>query len=159
MKTELTPGGFARLGAVIGEIEDTAWDCATLDWDGTALDSAALGCSAGDKAMFLNIAGEARKLRQTLSESAAAARCGARGDSNMKTELMPGGFARMEAGIQAIENLAWDSAALDTNTAVKAMFQKIAGEARRLRQTLRESTVFVPPEPARAARTSRTETA
>ena len=60
----------------------------------------------------------------------------------MKLELKPDGYEKIEAGIQEIENLA-SGGVFDSRDA-QPRFQRIASEARNLRQVLREVTVIDP---------------
>ena len=60
----------------------------------------------------------------------------------MNVGLQKGGWGKLEEGIQDIENLAWDGAFSGRGTTAK--FQRIAGMAKRLRQTLTEVSVMLP---------------
>ena len=60
----------------------------------------------------------------------------------MKTELASGGYEKIDARIQNIENFA-NSGVFASRNAV-SLFQKIISEAKLLRQTLREVLLLVP---------------
>jgi hypothetical protein len=60
----------------------------------------------------------------------------------MTVEFAEGGYARLEAAIREIEELAWDGAFAGPSAA--ASFHKIAGKAKALRQVLQEAAVFNP---------------
>jgi uncharacterized protein YgfB (UPF0149 family) len=63
----------------------------------------------------------------------------------MRLELRSDGYARIEAAIQDIDNIAWlgwDSVSTGTDAARK--FQEIVNEVRKLRQTLREVVIIDP---------------
>ena len=60
----------------------------------------------------------------------------------MKLELVSDGYERLEAGIQEIENLAFDGVFTDKDMAKR--FQQITAETKKLRQTLREVLVINP---------------
>ena len=61
----------------------------------------------------------------------------------MTLELAEGACAKLEAAIHEIESLAMEGAFAGPGAA--ARFQKIAGKAKTLRQTLQEAAGFTPP--------------
>ena len=62
----------------------------------------------------------------------------------MKLELKPDGYERLEAGIQSVEDAAWDSAIASSDAVMKSKFHKITAETRKLRQILREVLILNP---------------
>jgi hypothetical protein len=59
-----------------------------------------------------------------------------------KTELVEGGYAKIDAKVQSIEALAYEGVFSDKDTVSR--FQQIISEAKKLRQTLREVLHLVP---------------
>jgi len=63
-------------------------------------------------------------------------------DSSYRIELAEGGYEKIEAKIQNIENLANNG--IFAKESVNARFFQIVSEAKRLRQTLRETLIIIP---------------
>jgi hypothetical protein len=61
----------------------------------------------------------------------------------MTTEFAEGGYAKLEAAIREIEELAWDGT-FAAGLKAAARFHQIAGKAKALRQILLETAVHNP---------------